>query len=262
METFRGQARDVVYSSHQTTCYRSYPLLVAARVKDPRPLITRQWIVLPGDENAFKKWQPLERNGMSEMLDTLYAIRPDYAKTPFRISTPVNEDNESIVTRQGVASCRVHEDSGQRFKCKITHAGRQCDFALTLLPTGLVMTSRVHEQFRDDLRSTFESFPLVFDWKGKQNQDYWYLAPKQRFDIVDYSAAEMIYFDDIVDPRYARRVLTWAVDPAKVPDHRVFSDKFGRTLVESSLKAELADGYSEGILLTPLRSLKEPLLGS
>ena len=199
---------------------------------------------------------------MNEITNELFAIRPDYARKPFRIATPWGEDKRSVVTKQGTASFKVGEDSEQLFESKIVDAGNQCDFVLSHSPASLVVANKVFDQFQNDFLSTYESFPLVFELKGNRRQAYRFLVPKQRFDIVDYREADIAYFDDVVDPRYARRVLKWAVDESRVPGNRIFSDRLGRSIVNRSLKQELENGFSDGIVLIPLSSLHEPVLGT
>ena len=89
---------------------------------------------------------------------------------------------------------------------------------------------------------------------------YWFLVPLHRYQIVDFDSAELVYFDDIREPKYARRVLRWVVDTSQVPDLQVFSDRMGLTIVTESFASRLKQ--ASGIKLVRLDRLHEPLLGT
>lgn len=195
-------------------------------------------------------------------MDRLFAIRTDYAMNACRVATPINRDNQSVVSQQGTAVFADDKIANEVFKSWIIDAGRLCDFLMTTMPRSLVVSKQVYQRFVDDFQLTFQALPIWFRKGFRLNRDYYYLVPRQRFDIVDYENAEIIYFDNVIDRRYARRVLTWVVDESKVPSFRIFSDQFGKTIVHQSMKEELEEGGSSGIVFIPLDSLREPLIGT
>ena len=197
---------------------------------------------------------------MTGKLNHLFAIRPEYSEAPCRVGTPVFANGESVVSKRGTA--QNLENTGEVLATVIVDLGNLCDFLLTLSPPCLVISRRVFDLCQEHFEKAFAHYELQFDYQGEANRDYLFLVPVQRYVIVDFDQAKIAYFDDIVDPRYARRVLEWVIDETKIPELEVFSDRFGLTIVTESLKNRLEEVGVTGSAFISLASLKEPLLGT
>ena len=89
---------------------------------------------------------------------------------------------------------------------------------------------------------------------------YRFVVPRTQYCIVDFKSAELVCFDGISEPRYARRVTRWAVDPSSVPPLDLFSDQLGLTIATHEVSSVLDS--ASGLREIHLDVLDDPLLGN
>ena len=80
--------------------------------------------------------------------------------------------------------------------------------------------------------------------------------------IVDFERSDVVYFDDVREPDYARHVVRWVVDDSKIPDVDVFADEFALGVVSDTLRNDMLTLKPTGIMFIALAELYEPLIGT
>ncbi|GAA5504582.1 hypothetical protein [Novipirellula caenicola] len=162
--------------------------------------------------------------------------------------------------RSGVAIENAEQYLDSPINVVLVGSGRWLNFVANMSPPSLTVSEDFYQSNASALDKAFAPFPIRIPRTLGSSKLYRFLVPLHRYQIVDFDSAELDYFDDIREPKYARRVLRWVVNPCQVPDLQVFSDRMGLTVVTEDFASRLK--HASGIKLIRLKQLHEPLLGT
>ncbi len=190
-------------------------------------------------------------------MGDLFAVRPKCSDSPCRISSPTLENGDPVIQKSGVVAEQLGDV--KELTSTISDGGTWCDFLLSLSSSCLTLHDRVYSPLKERFDESFRPFRVILP---NHNRNYWHLVPFERHVIVDFANADIVYFDDIEEPDYAKRVLRWAVDDSKVPETSIFSDELALTVVTDEFRKRLEELRPSGVELIALADLHEPLLGT
>jgi hypothetical protein len=190
----------------------------------------------------------------------LFAVRADYSAAPCCVSTPVLPNGEVAWQNSGIAAENAQEHLDVVLDVELTDSGRWCEFILNHSPPSLTVSESFYQSWASLFDLAFVPFPIRICRRLRTPKFYRFLVPIRRYQIVDFDNAEIAYFDGIREPKFARRVLSWAVDGSRVPELQVFSDRMGLTIVTERFASEL--NSVTGVKTIRLDQLHEPLLGT
>ena len=190
----------------------------------------------------------------------LFAVRPDYSASPCRVATPTLPNGDAVWQQSGVAPDHAAQYLDASLDAELVDSGRWCDFILNMSPPSLTVTENFYQSWASSFDMAFVPFPIRIRRTFRRPKLYRFLVPLHRYQIVDFNAAKLEYFDGIRDPKFARRVLNWVIDASQVPNLQVFSDRLGLTIATADFASILES--ATGIKTIRLDKLHEPLRGS